>query len=56
MIHVHCPHCSIRYFVGTGSISMLHNTEDGPVAEITCPVGHELIHRFRTDKTVVAAA
>ncbi len=51
MIHLHCPVCSIRYFVGTGSITMLHDTDDGPVAELSCPEGHTLLHRFRTSTT-----
>ena len=55
MIHLHCPICSIRYFVGTGSISVLHNTDDGPVAEMTCPAGHSLIHRFRPAVTTAVA-
>lgn len=52
MIHVHCPACSIWYFVGTGSIAMLHNTDNGPVAEMSCPEGHHLLHRFRSPATV----
>ncbi len=49
MFDIHCPVCDRRYLMSESSIQHLHNTEDGPVAHLSCYAGHQLVRYFRAD-------
>jgi len=53
MYVITCSLCGGRHLVGPRSILDFANTDDGPVALITCPAGHVVRHHFRTGTSEV---
>lgn len=51
MFAIHCHACQKHYLVGTSAIVSFANREDGPEAVVTCPLGHAVVHDFRTESS-----
>ena len=43
MNSLYCHHCGTHHLIGASAIRSIHNTEDGPIAYVTCPVGHTVV-------------
>ena len=58
MFLIHCPDCQSRHLMGSRSIGRLINSDEGPIALVRCPLGHDLVMRFRdgTARSARAAA
>jgi hypothetical protein len=56
MFLIHCPDCPSRHLMGSRSIRQLLNSDEGPIALVTCPLGHDLILRFRDGSARSAGA
>lgn len=52
MFEIDCPHCHKRSLRWTSSIIDFKKTDAGPLAQVRCPHGHELIRNFRTGATI----
>lgn len=47
MFELYCHVCDRDHLVGPRAILSLHNTTEGPVAYVRCPLGHHLVRSFR---------
>ena len=56
MFLINCSDCSSRHLVGSRSIRQFFNSDDGPIALVVCPLGHDVILRFRDQTTLSAGA
>ena len=53
MFTIDCPICGQELLVGPRRIEALHQTAEGPVAEVRCPRGHLVVHEFRHGRTTL---
>lgn len=46
MFDLYCPSCDLTFLAWTRSLCALHNTSEGPIGLLRCPMGHFNVVRF----------